>query len=604
LASNDSTEPPAPHVDQWIIKNAQTSDVGWPSPSCTSLASGLLSKMTLAEKIGQMTQPARGSFPHPSDVGQFAFGSVLSGGGSGPPRNEPAAWLAMVNEYASFALNTRLKIPLIYGIDAVHGHNNVHDAVIFPHNIGLGCTRDPELVEKIARATAEEMSATGIDWTFAPVVAAARDERWGRTYEAFGETAELAELLGTAAIRGYQGKRLGQASPAVLACAKHFAADGGTWSGHDRGNSLVDAETMFETHLRQYQAAVRAGVGSIMVSYSSVNGEKMHSRRDLLTDVLKGRMGFAGFLVSDYAAIEQLPGNYSTQVESAINAGVDMVMGPKRFQNFLTTLTSLVPSRVPVERIDDAVKRILTVKCELGLFAPTRTRPPLSTIGSSEHRTLARQAVSQTLVVLKNQGNLLPLDPNTPSIHVAGKNADDLGHQCGGWSISWQGASGPITTGTTIRRGLELGAARGARVTYSRDASGAKGANVVIAVVGERPYAEGNGDRRVLELDSDDLSVIRNAKQSGAKVVVVLITGRPIILGEVADSVDAIIAAWLPGSEGAGVADVIYGAVKPKGKLSHSWPKSAAQIPINFGDASYSPLFPYGYGLTYPEQTQ
>jgi beta-glucosidase len=311
-------------------------------------------------------------------------------------------------------------------------------------------------------------------------------------------------------------------------------------------------------------------------------------------------MGFAGFLVTDYAALEQLPGNYEAQVESAINAGVDMVMGPKRFQNFMSTLSSMVPQRVPMERIDDAVKRILTVKCELGLFASTRPRPALSTIGSSEHRVLARQAVSKTLVLLKNQGNVLPLDPNTPSIHIAGKNADDLGHQCGGWSISWQGGSGPITTGTTIRRGIELGAARGARVTYSRDASGANGTNVVIAVVGERPYAESNGDRRVLELDSDDLAVIRKAKQSGAKVVLVLITGRPIILGDVVDSADAIVAAWLPGSEGAGVADVIYGAVKPSGKLSHSWPRTAEQIPINIGDANYAPLFPYGYGLTYP----
>ena len=598
--SLDTQAPPPPHVDQWLVPANPTSAVGWPTAACESLVGGLLPKLTLAEKIGQMTQPDRGQLRQPGDVAQFALGSILSGGGSSPPRNEPGAWLAMVDGYSQSAATTRLRIPLIYGIDAVHGHNNVRDAVIFPHNIGLGCSRDPELVEHIARATAEEMAATGIDWTFSPVLAAARDERWGRTYEAFGETAELAESLGVAAIRGFQGTRLGQAKPAVLACAKHFLADGGTWSGRDRGDSLLDAQTLLDHHLRQYQAAIAAGVGSIMVSYSSVNGVKMHARRDLLTDVLKTKLGFAGFLVSDYAALEQLPGNYAVQVESAVNAGVDMVMGPKHFQNFIQTLTSLVPGRVPLERIDDATKRILTVKCELGLFSTARQRPPLSIIGSSNHRSLGRLAVSKTLVLLKNQGQVLPLDPNTPHIHVAGKNADDVGNQSGGWTIAWQGGSGPITAGTTIRRGIEMGAARGARVTYSKDASGAKGANVTVVVIGERPYAEGNGDRKNLELDAEDLAVVRRAKQTSAKVVVVLVSGRPLILGEVADTADAIIAAWLPGSEGAGVADVLYGATKPGGKLSHSWPRSMAQIPINVGDAAYNPLYPYGFGLTYP----
>ena len=598
--SVDPSKPAAPKVDKWVFGSERKRDVGWPTAACEAKASELLGKMSIAEKIGQMTQPDRGYVKKSSDVTQFALGSILSGGGSSPPRNEPSAWLNMVSEYENAAFATRLKIPLIYGIDAVHGHNNVRGAVIFPHNIGLGCSRDPALVERIARATAEEVAATGIDWTFAPVIAAARDERWGRTFEAFGESPELAELLGVAAIKGYQGEKLGHAAPAVLACAKHFVADGGTWSGRDEGDSLVDAETLWQTHLRQYQAAINAGVGSIMVSYSSVNGAKMHGRRDLLTDVLKKGMGFQGFLVSDYTAVEQLPGNYAAQVESAINAGVDMVMGPKSFQNFVQTLSSLVPSHVPIERVDDAVKRILTVKCDLGLFSPERKRPSLSTVGSSEHRVLARQAVAQTLVVLKNEGAVLPLDPNTSHLHIAGSNADDVGNQCGGWTIAWQGGSGPMTTGTTIRRGLEVGAARGARVTYSRDGAGAEGAKVVVVVIGERPYAETAGDRRSLELNPEDLSVVRKAKQTGAKVVVVLVSGRPMILGEVIDSADAIVAAWLPGSEGAGVADVLYGAVKPTGKLSHSWPKSMAQIPINVGDADYAPLFPYGYGLTYP----
>ncbi len=600
VASNDPSKPPPPNVDQWVFTANAKPDVGWPTASCESQVSGLLSKMTLQEKIGQMTQPERGYVKKPSDVAQFNLGSILSGGGSAPPRNEPAAWLAMVNEYQAGAASTRLRIPLLYAIDAVHGHNNVRDTVIFPHNIGLGCTRDPNLVERIARATAEEVAATGIDWTFAPVLAAARDERWGRTYEAFGETAELAESLGVAAIRGTQGQVLGHADPSVLACAKHFVADGGTWLGHNAGDSLLDAQALFDHHLRQYQAAIKAGVGSIMVSYSSVNGVKMHARRDLLTDVLKKGLGFSGFLVSDYSAVEQLPGNYAAQVETAINAGVDMVMGPKRFQSFVETLSSLVPARVPVERIDDAVRRILTVKCELGLFSPTRKRPPLSVLGSTEHRVLARQAVAQSVVVLKNEGSVLPIDPNTPNIHIAGKNADDVGNQCGGWTVAWQGGTGPMTAGTTIRRGLEIGAARGARITFSRDASGAKGANVVVAVIGERPYAESAGDRRSLELEQEDVRVVRKAKEAGAKVVVVLVAGRPMILGDVATLADAIVAAWLPGTEGAGVADVLYGVVKPTGKLSHTWPKSMDQIPINVGDANYDPLYPYGYGLTYP----
>lgn len=508
----------------------------------------------------------------------------------------------MVDDYARLARGSRLAIPLIYGIDAVHGHNNVRGAVIFPHNVGLGCTRDPELVERIARATAEEVSATGIDWTFAPVVAAARDDRWGRTYEAYGETAELAETLGAAAIRGLQGPHLGQAHPSVLACAKHFVADGGTQLGRDRGNSLLDAQAMLDLHLRQYQAAIDAGVGSIMVSYSSVNGIKMHARRDLLTDVLKTQMGFRGFLVSDYGAVEQLVGDFATQVQTAVNAGVDMIMAPKTYQDFVATLVSLVPDRVPLSRIDDAVGRILTTKCELGLFRPERHRPPLSVVGSDGHRILAREAVARTLVMLKNDDGVLPLDPNTPKILVAGKNADDLGAQCGGWTIQWQGGLGPITAGTTIRRGIEMAVARGSRVVYSRDAEDSQGAGVAIVVVGEAPYAEYEGDRRDLRLDPKDVQVIDRAKASGAKVVLVIVSGRPLILGDVADKADAIVAAWLPGSEGEGVADVLFGRVKPTGKLSRTWPASMAQVPINVGDADYHPLYPFGAGLTYSPQ--
>lgn len=598
-AADDPSKPKPPSVSQWLTPESVKLEPPFASEACVTRVQRLVSSMTLAEKIGQMVQVERGHLSHPDDVKKFALGSLLSEGGGAPPKNEAQVWLETVNAYSEPARGTRLGIPLLYGIDAVHGHNNVRGAVIFPHNIGLGCSRDPELVEKIARATAEEVAATGIDWTFAPVVAAARDERWGRTYEAFGEMPELAESLGVAAIRGYQGKRLGQASPSVLACAKHYVADGGTWGGKDRGDSVLDAVTLRNVHLRQYQAVIAAGVGSIMVSFSSVNGLKMHEHRALLTDVLKQQMGFAGLLISDYGAVELLPGKYAEQLQAAIGAGLDMVMAPKNLSAYFSTMAALVPSGIPMSRIDDAVSRILTTKCELGLFNSDRKRPALSMVGASEHRALARDAVARTLVVLKNDHHLLPLDPNTPIIHIAGKSADDLGYQCGGWTIQWQGGSGPITEGTTIRRGIELSLARGASATYSREGQGASRANVAVVVVGERPYAEGHGDRAKPALDDEDQQTIRKAKASGAKVVVVIVSGRPLLLGDVADSADAIVAAWLPGTEGAGVADVLFGRVKPTGKLSRTWPKTIEQISLNVGDPGYAPLYPYGAGLTY-----
>jgi beta-glucosidase len=555
--------------------------------------------MTLAEKIGQMTQPDRAQLAKLEEVKTQLLGSLLSGGGSWPPKNEPSAWLSMVEGFIAKSRETRLRIPLLYGVDAVHGHNNVRGATIFPHNVGLGASRDPDLVERVARATARETRATGIDWTFAPVFAAARDERWGRTYEAFGETADLAETLGVAAIRGLQGERLGSTEDGILGCAKHFVGDGGTFRGKDQGNTIIPAEQLLALHLKQYEAAIAAGVGSIMVSFSSVNGKKMHAHRELLTDVLKGEMGFQGFLISDWAAVEQLKGDFKTQVEQAINAGVDMVMGSTTYKGYQSTLLSLVPSRVPQDRVDDAVRRILTVKCELGLFDALRSRPGLDVIGSREHREIAREAVRKSLVLLENKGELLPLSKTMRHVHLAGKNADDLGNQCGGWTIDWQGNSGPVTTGITIRKAIEGTVTPATKVTYSRDGKGAEGAEVAIVVVGERPYAEGNGDRTSLELDAEDRAAIDNAKASGAKVVLVLISGRPLLLGEAQQKADSIVAAWLPGTEGQGVADVLFGDAAPTGKLGHSWPKNMSQIPINVGDPNYEPLYPYGHGLSY-----
>jgi len=592
-------EPMPPSVAQWLAPKALNNRVNWVTPACVERVKTLVGQMTLAEKIGQMTQPDRGQLKNIDEVKTHVLGSLLSGGGSWPPKNEPQAWLTMVESFIAKSKETRLKIPIIYGVDAVHGHNNVYGATLFPHNIGLGATRDPELVERVARATARETRATGIDWTFSPVVAAARDERWGRTYEAFGETAELASLLGPAHIRGLQGARLGADENSILACAKHFVGDGGTHRGKDQGNTITTAEQLLDVHLKQYEDAIAAGVGSIMVSFSSVNGKKMHASHTLLTDVLKGQMKFQGFLISDWAALEQLEGNFKSQVEQTINAGVDMVMGSNNFRAFQDTLASLVPTTVPMERIDDAVARILTVKCETGLFEPNRTRPPLSVIGSREHREIAREAVRKSLVLLENQGELLPLSKTLKRLHIAGKSADDLGNQCGGWTIDWQGNSGNVTIGTTIRKAIENTVTAATKVTFSRDGKGGEGADVVIVVVGERPYAEGNGDRKVLELDKEDMTTLDNAKATGAKVVVVLISGRPLLLGEVKKKAESIVAAWLPGSEGQGVADVLFGDAAPTGKLSHTWPKDMAQIPINFGDPNYEPLYPYGYGLSY-----
>jgi beta-glucosidase len=442
---------------------------------------------------------------------------------------------------------------------------------------------------------AAEVAATGVRWTFAPCIAVPRDERWGRTYEGFGETPDLAAMMAPAAVRGFQS------SGSVLACAKHFLADGGTAGGQDQGDARMDEAELRAIHLPGYQAAVAAGVGSIMVSFSSWNGVKMHANRYLLTDVLKGELGFQGFLVSDWAAIDQLPGDTGQQIEAAMNAGLDMIMVPQRYREFATTLRSLVASgRVPMARIDDAVGRILRQKVRLGLFEhPMADRSGAADIGGAAHRELARDAVRQSLVLLKNDRRVLPLSKGAARIHLAGKSMDDIGNQCGGWTITWQGGSGPTTTGTTILQAVRGAVSSGTSVTSSADGSGAAGSSAAIVVVGETPYAEGFGDRADLSLDAADAAVIERVKAAGVPTVLVLVSGRPLILGHALSLADAVVAAWLPGTEGEGVAGVLFGDYAPTGKLSHSWPRSMQQVPINVGDAAYDPLFPYGYGLTY-----
>jgi len=572
----------------------------------------LLARMTLEEKIGQMTQPDQEYIKDLSDVEKYFIGSVLSGGGSDPKEgNSLQAWTDLYDRVQQRTQNTRLKIPLLYGVDAVHGHNNVAGAVVFPHNIGLGAARSAALVEKVERITAAEVRATGIQWAFAPCVTVPRDERWGRTYEGFSENPQLVQELGKAAVRGFQGSDL--FSPlSVVACAKHYVGDGGTvWgsgpqgAGLDQGDARMEEAELRRIHLPGYISAVNAGVGSIMPSFSSWNGVKCSASRRLLTEILKQELGFEGFLISDYNAIDQINPDYKKAIEISINAGMDMAMVPNRYRQFFEALKQLVEEgRVPMARIDDAVTRILRVKFAAGLMDPNRSpladRSLQKTFGSAEHRLVAREAVRQSLVLLKNRNKVLPLKKTAVRLHVAGKSADDLGNQCGGWTIDWQGKSGAITAGgTTLLAALGKAVSRSTQVTYTKDGTGGAGADAGIAVIGEPPYAEFNGDRADLALPKEDVDTVRNLKAAGIPVVVILFSGRPMIIDKVLDQADAFIAAWLPGTEGEGITDVLFGDYRPTGRLSFSWPRSMAQIPINVGDKKYDPLFRYGYGMSY-----
>ena len=572
----------------------------------------LLARMTLAEKIGQMTQPDQEFIEDPADIGRYFIGSILSGGSSDPKEgNSLQAWTDLYDRLQQHTTNTRLKIPILYGIDAVHGHNNVLGAVIFPHDIGLGATRNAALVEKVERITAEEVRATGIQWVFAPCVTVPQDARWGRTYEGFSEDPQLVREMAGAAVRGFQGTDL--ANPlAVLACAKHYAGDGGTafgsgngGKGLDQGDTHVDEATMRRIHLQGYIAAVQAGVGSIMPSYSSWNGVKVSGDKHLLTEILKRELGFQGFLISDYNAIDQVERDYKKAIGISINAGMDMAMVPTKYKEFIANLKQLVEEgTVPIARIDDAVTRILRVKFAMGLMDKNRSqladRGLHKTFGSTEHRLVAREAVRQSLVLLKNRNKVLPLKKTAARIHVGGKSADDIGNQCGGWTIDWQGKSGDVTPGgTTVLAAIWQAVGKGTQVTFSKDGTGAAGATVGVVVIGEQPYAEGNGDRTDLALAQEDVAAVANMKAAGIPVVVILLSGRPMILGGVLDKADAVVAAWLPGTEGEGIADVLFGDFRPTGKLSFAWPRSMAQVARHPGDRDYDPLFAFGYGLSY-----
>ncbi len=583
-----------------------------------SRAKAILAKMSLDEKIGQMTQADSASLKDPSDIGTYALGSVLSGGNSDPPEgNSLKNWSDLYERLQARTRNTRLRIPLLYGVDAVHGHNNVLGAVVFPHNIGLGCTRNPNLVEKAARVTAEEVRATGIQWAFAPCVTVPQDERWGRTYEGFSEDPQIVAQLGEAAVRGLQGSSLANPT-AVVACAKHFIADGGTaWGtkhggpgpgpGLDQGDAQVDEATLRLIHLPGYVSTLRAGVATIMPSYNSWNGQKVSGNKHLLTEVLKNELGFDGFLISDYDAIDQVNPDYKKAVEQSVNAGMDMAMAPDTYKKFFLTLRELaLEGRVPMSRIDDAVTRILRVKIAAGLLDANYQGKADTTLqakfGSKEHRQIARQAVRESLVLLKNDGKILPLAKTAARIHVGGKSADDIANQCGGWTVDWQGLNGGkggvlFPGGVTVLSAIRQTASSSTQITYAKDGTGGEGATVGVVVIGERPYAEGFGDRADLALDAADVAAVKNMKSARIPVVVIVMSGRPVILGDVLDKADAVIAAWLPGTEGAGITDVLFGDFAPTGKLSFSWPRSMDQVPLR--TRSGAPLFPLGYGLSY-----
>jgi beta-glucosidase len=578
-----------------------------PNQSVGNRVADLMSRMSINDKIGQMAAVACEGLTNDGNIADYRLGSVLDGMGGGSvilSTNTVTAWTDWTDRSQAYALSTPLHIPTIYGIDAVHGHGNVYGATIFPHNIGLGATRDPALVQAIEQATAVEMRATGMHWAYEPEMGIGRDARWGRYYETFDETPEVAGIMGAAAIRGFQGPTLGSSQTNVLACGKHFAGDGGTvwgtgpYGGEDEGDTETNYSAFLSLYVSSYTNAIASGAMSVMVSLSSWNGTKMHTNKYALTQILKNELGFQGFIVSDWNGTDDAnPGNHPQGLVDSINAGVDMVMIPANYQAYTDNMKYAVAvGNISTNRINDAVRRILAAKFTLGLFEhPYADRSLTQYVGNAAHRALARQAVRESAVVLQNQNHLLPLRTDLHHIHVAGKNADNLGYQCGGWTIYWQGGSGNITVGTTIYAAITQTVSSATQVTYSADGTGATGADVGIVVVGETPYAEWFGDSGDLSLSSTDLTAINNVRAAGVPVVVVLVTGRPLIIAPYLTNWNAAVCAWLPGSEGEGVADVLFGNYYPQSQLPHSWPVSNSQLPINVGDPIFNPLFPYNY---------
>ncbi|XP_062082843.1 uncharacterized protein LOC133789127 [Humulus lupulus] len=580
----------------------------------------LLSRMTVEEKIGQMTQIDR-TVASNEVMKKYFIGSVLSGGGSVPAKKaSPETWIDMVNDFQKGSLSTRLGIPMIYGIDAVHGHNNVYKATIFPHNVGLGATRDPELVKRIGAATALEVRATGIQYVFAPCIAVCRDPRWGRCFESYSEdpmivramTEIIPGLQGDVPANGKKGVPYVAGQKNVAACAKHYVGDGGTTKGINENNTMINRHGLLSIHMAGYYNSIIKGVSTVMISYSSWNGKKMHANQELITGFLKNTLRFRGFVISDWQGIDRITtpehANYTYSINAGITAGIDMIMVPYNYTEFIDGLTYQVKNKfIPMSRIDDAVKRILRVKFQMGLFEyPLADQSLVHELGSQAHRELAREAVRKSLVLLKNgesaEKPLLPLPKKSAKILIAGTHADNLGYQCGGWTIEWQGVTGNnVTEGTTILTAIKKTVDPTTKVVYKEkpDTGFVKsnGFNYAIVVVGETPYAETFGDSLNLTIPQPGPSIITNV--CGAiKCVVVVISGRPVVIQPYVSSIDALVAAWLPGTEGQGVADVLFGDYGFTGKLSRTWFKTVDQLPMNIGDYHYDPLFPLGFGLT------
>ncbi|NOX81557.1 MAG: glycoside hydrolase family 3 protein [Alphaproteobacteria bacterium] len=586
---------------------------------------GIVVRMSIEEKVGQIIMAEIQSIT-PAEVRQYHIGAILNGGGSYPSteRYSPLqAWVDIADAFYDASMDNtdgKVAIPIIWGTDAVHGHNNVVGATLFPHNVGLGAMRNRALMREIGAATAREVAATGINWTFAPTVAVARDDRWGRTYESYSEAPEIVAQYAKEMVIGLQGHpALGNVFSAgkVVATAKHFIGDGGTTLGDDQGDTQIDERSLKEIHGAGHIAAIEAGAQTVMATFNSWNGVKTHGNKYLLTEVLKNQLGFDGFVVGDWDGHEQIPGCTSSKCAQTINAGVDMVMVPTDWKEFYNnTIRQVRKGDISTERLNDAVRRILRVKIRAGLFEKGRpsTQPfagQTDIIGNPQHRALARQAVRESLVLLKNAG-LLPLDPGQ-KILVAGAAANNMPMQAGGWSVTWQGgdtSNADFPGATTIFAGIQAKVSTaGGQADLSVSGKFETRPDAAIVVFGETPYAEFEGDlEEGVDFESENaLKILRALKGAGVPTIAVFLSGRPRWVTPEIDAADAFVAAWLPGSEGAGVADVLFtdesGAIQHNfvGKLSFTWPASPDQQPINIGDAQYEPLFPFGFGLNYQD---
>jgi beta-glucosidase len=564
--------------------------VAWPSAECSAKADELVAQMTNAEKAAQMVM---GQNPTTGLVTSTSLGTVFCGGTLTPAGGSKASdWAGMIDGYIAAAAASRLKVPLLYGIDAVHGASKTVGSVLFPHNAGLGSSRDPQLVEDIGHVTAIEAAAQGMSWTFAPSFGVSFDDRWGRVFESFSEDPELAGVLGAAAVLGLQGRGgLGTGAPGIVACGKHFAGDGQAKANTsskggivDRGDVQIDEAAMRKYGIAPYLPAIKAGIGTIMVSDARWNGANMTGSKQLITTILKDELKFKGIVATDWEASSAAGG-----VVATVNAGVDVLMQPTDWQTVAGTIAGAIGGAISNERANDAVKRVLAVKCQAGLFGKTRDASLMTKIGSTEHRALGRRAVAESLVLLQNNANALPLKKNG-KFWVVGSGADSLERQCGGWSVSWQGGGGG-TTGTTIKAAI---AKQGMVVATAGEADAA------VVVLSEKPYAEFQGDSATINtLSQEDWTLLQQARASGKPVIALVVSGRPVLIADHLAQADAWIAAWLPGTEGEGVADLLFGDKKFVGKLSHSWPKTEAQTNSNFGDAGYAPQFMLGHGLTF-----